>query len=978
MHPRAPQHRPFPSVLLALALATAGLAAPAEAQSTRLRGDVDADGAITSVDALAVLSAVVGKPLPAGYRLSAFADADGSGRLSSLDALVILGHTVGKDVSQYPVGGQIALAARVTLDREALSFTALGDTVRLGAAPVDAAGAATPQSELRWTSLDTAVAVVDSLGLVRGRANGTARVVVAVDGVADTARVSVAQVVKTFTAPPASAALHRRGVRLVEARALDANGHPVPDAPLVWGSTDTLVARVYPTGMIQGIAPGRAEVTVTLEGTTHRVAVTVAPAGVITLGSMHTCALATTGQVSCWGSSELGAVGEGGREEVVAVPTIVAGGRRYSELDTGGYFTCALATDGAAYCWGENDVGQLGDGTLSNRRVPTAVLGGLRFQSISAGGGYACALTRERDTYCWGANAGGQLGNGGTANSSVPTLVTGGHKFTRVLAASWGACGIKADGATFCWGFKELPDRTYQVVTAPEPLAGGVRFAHIDGTGGSYCGLSTRAEVYCWGNQHDGRGTVWPEPVRMAGIPRLMSLASSGDTSCGLAETGAVTCWGDNTLGQLGDGTWTSRVSAAPAHFTGNAVSLDSGARSCAMTAADEVYCWGMLGYGLAGNGQTGFALAPAPVSGGPFKSVSAGDYYISCGVKSDDLAYCWGDSMLGSAFLGMRSTVPARMPGAHRFTTFDAGYFSGCGLGFDGKAYCWSSTHLSATPAVVAAPAALREVKVELGDQCALGGDSLVYCWGDNDYGQFGNGGTARSALTPVVGGGGMKYRAITMHYMRTCGITVTDDAYCWGAGPNGELGDGGTASRHSPVAVAGGHKFMSIATGYFHTCGVTLAGATYCWGSNYVGELGSNIGNSAVPVRVPGLPEMASVAAGQQYTCGISKAGAAYCWGRNTSGELGNGQLGPWRVPTPTAVGGGIRFQSLTLASGHACGMSQEGTAYCWGEISFGTTGDGSTNYPNTPLRTSAPVAAAAAPAAVRQAAAPAPAGL
>ncbi|HUF31552.1 MAG TPA: hypothetical protein VMM77_12945, partial [Gemmatimonadaceae bacterium] len=71
-------------------------------------------------------------------------------------------------------------------------------------------------------------------------------------------------------------------------------------------------------------------------------------------------------------------------------------------------------------------------------------------------------------------------------------------------------------------------------------------------------------------------------------------------------------------------------------------------------------------------------------------------------------------------------------------------------------------------------------------------------------------------------------------------CGLTEADEAYCWGGGIHGELGDGSGASSPVPVKVAGGHRFRSIAVGGNHACGITAYGAAYCWGWNYRGTLG------------------------------------------------------------------------------------------------------------------------------------------
>ena len=83
-------------------------------------------------------------------------------------------------------------------------------------------------------------------------------------------------------------------------------------------------------------------------------------------------------------------------------------------VDAGSYFSCGVTTSGAAYCWGENRDGELGDGTTTSRSSPVAVAGGLRFAAVRAGWYHACGMKTDSGVYCWGYNAHGQLGEGTT------------------------------------------------------------------------------------------------------------------------------------------------------------------------------------------------------------------------------------------------------------------------------------------------------------------------------------------------------------------------------------------------------------------------------------------------------------------------------------------------------------------------------------------------------------------------------------
>jgi alpha-tubulin suppressor-like RCC1 family protein len=94
-------------------------------------------------------------------------------------------------------------------------------------------------------------------------------------------------------------------------------------------------------------------------------------------------------------------------------------------MTAGSVHSCGVTPAGAAYCWGNGGVGQLGDGTFTFiRNVPGAVSGSYSFASASASRNHACGVTTAGATYCWGSNLNGQLGNGTTSNSNVPVAVT--------------------------------------------------------------------------------------------------------------------------------------------------------------------------------------------------------------------------------------------------------------------------------------------------------------------------------------------------------------------------------------------------------------------------------------------------------------------------------------------------------------------------------------------------------------------------
>lgn len=177
----------------------------------------------------------------------------------------------------------------------------------------------------------------------------------------------------------------------------------------------------------------------------------------LTAGEDHTCALTAGGRAFCWGSDGAGRLGSA-ETDSAPTPVPVSGGHRFIALSAGAAHTCGLDDGGRALCWGANDRGQLGDGRggadtpAANREAPGAVEGGHTFARVSAGGAHTCALTAEGAAWCWGDNASGQIGDGTAERRSAPVAVAGGLRFGSLDAGAEHTCGVERDGAAWCWG----------------------------------------------------------------------------------------------------------------------------------------------------------------------------------------------------------------------------------------------------------------------------------------------------------------------------------------------------------------------------------------------------------------------------------------------------------------------------------------------------------------------------------------------
>lgn len=245
----------------------------------------------------------------------------------------------------------------------------------------------------------------------------------------------------------------------------------------------------------------------------------------------------------------------------------------------------------------------------------------------------------------------------------------------------------------------------------------------------------------------------------------------------------------------------------------------------------------------------------------------------------------------------------------------------------------------------------------------CALTPAGDVQCWGSNSKGQLGDGTAGGISETPVRVDVS-RFAQVSVGGFHTCGLDASGAAYCWGDNSRGALGTGSTTSSSVPVAVLTELRFSSIDAGNQFTCALAEDGSAWCWGVNTSGTLGTTTTQrcqltptasqpcSTTPVAVTGGHVFTSLDAGLWNACGLERAGSAWCWGNNSYGQMGVGAVGPFSNPVPRPVSGGLTFASMSVGAIHVCALTTGGDPVCWGNNDYGQLGTGTTARALTPV--------------------------
>ena len=302
-------------------------------------------------------------------------------------------------------------------------------------------------------------------------------------------------------------------------------------------------------------------------------------------GYYHACVIASDNKLYCWGRNHRGQLGNNSTADsskpVAVNMTGVLAGKTIKQISSGAYHTCVVASDDNVYCWGENMKGQLGNNSTANSSVPvkvdtSGVLAGKTIKQISTGHYHTCAVASDDKMYCWGENNNGELGNGSTVDSRVPVAVnmTGalaGKTIKQMSVGTYNTCVIASDDKVYCWGSNaygqvgnnSLTDSNVPVAVNTTGVLAGKTIKQISVGHHRACAIASDDKMYCWGNNMGGalgNGSTTdshiPVSVNMSGVLAgkvIRRISIGAFHTCVYATDNKIYCWGSNNYGQLGN-----------------------------------------------------------------------------------------------------------------------------------------------------------------------------------------------------------------------------------------------------------------------------------------------------------------------------------------------------------------------------------------------------------------------------------------
>jgi alpha-tubulin suppressor-like RCC1 family protein len=590
------------------------------------------------------------------------------------------------------------------------------------------------------------------------------------------------------------------------------------------------------------------------------------------------------------------------------------------QVSSGENHTIALKYNGTLWAWGDNQYGQLGDGTGINKNTPTQIGADNTWASIAAGYNHSIALKSDGSLWAWGYNTSGQLGLGNTT-SPITTVTRVGTdiNWSMIAAGENHTMALKLDGSIWTWGNNSNGQ-----------LGNG-----ITGPSGNK-NIPTQIIV---------TDTNWSK------------IAAGKNYSLALRTDNTLWAWGDNTYCQLGDNTKTKRIVPTQIGFDANWTSIVAGYNhSIALKSDGTLWTWGYNGYGQLGDGTTVSKTVPTRIGADINWSRIASGESFTVALKSNGTLWSWGNNAVGQLGTGntITQTTPTQIGLEIIWSRIAAGKNNTVALRKDGTMWICGLNHLGQLgnqtvgnkniPTKIGTDTNWSKIIAGGTHSVALKSDGTLWAWGNNTYGQLGDGTTVNRPIPKQIGGD-TDWSRISAGENHTLASKTSGTLWAWGNNTYGQLGDGTNTDKNTPVQVTGISNCLTFSCGTNYNIATMADDSIWGWGDNSYAQLGLNVvtfGTRNIPNQLPTSSRWYQISCGAQHVLAIVWNGTIWGWGNGQEGRFPLAiQIGVLQ-PTATTYPG---TDWLALACGdiHSIALRSNGTIWTSGRNYYGQLGTG-----------------------------------
>jgi len=650
----------------------------------------------------------------------------------------------------------------------------------------------------------------------------------------------------------------------------------------------------------------------------------------VSAGDSYTMAIKDDGTLWGWGYNGGGRLGDGTGAERHEPTQEKSASTNWKSVSAGGDHTVAIKEDGTLWAWGVNSSGQLGDGTNDERREPTQEKT-LSTDWVLASAGYkhTVAIKDDGTLWAWGDNDEGQLGDGTREKKNEPTQESSASTDWRyVSAGKYHTIAIKSDGTLWAWGqnaYGQLGDGSTTRREVPtQESSKATNWEKAEAAYSSTIALKSDGSIWSWGDNTygqlgDGTAQQRETPTReYSQSTEWEKISSTLYHVLAIKSDGTLWDWGENNEGQLGDGTvYNTIVPNQEITKATDWVAVSAGkAHTLAIKSDGTLWAWGWNYHGALGDGTGTTYYIPRQEKSGStdWKSVAAGEHH-SIGLKNDGSLWGWGlndKGQVGDGTTNDRYEPVEENTTARRWVAISAGGKSSGAIKENGTLWAWGNNYAGqlgdGTTTTTSKP---TQEDSEAGDwdivsrgsnhMIAIKQNETLWSCGDNNRGQLGDGTTNSRDVLTEENTSAQDWVKVSGGDEHTVAIKSDGTLWAWGCNGNGRLGDNSTTERHTPTQESSNaNDWESVAAGYRHTVAIKSDGTLWSWGDNGYGQLGDGTtdGKKVPTQESTKATDWKSVSAGEEFTVAIKQDGTLWAWGNNGHGQLGTMHVVPQKV--------------------------------------------------------------------------------